>query len=140
MAALTTFRDTQKRRHPAEQINEYPAANSTEFFSGGMVGMLAGVMVKASDTSGLIVTGRCEEDRITGGAGHGKTIRAFSGVFDWEVAGAPVVLSNLNAPVYVIDDQTVSLVDPGNTVIAGYVYDVDLAGVAWFTNLFPIQT
>jgi len=90
---------------------------------GIMIAMLPGdtEAYKAADVATQIVVGINDEVALEGEeiVANGKPL-----VFGVE-NGGDVTKAHIRTQVYVVDEKTVSVADPGNSVIAGTVVDVD---------------
>ena len=86
-----------------------------------------GEAYKAADTSTYVVIGINDEI-----GDEGDDIVVKSGIFRFDNSG-DVTQAHIGTPVYVEDETTVVVANPGNTVFAGVVVDVDANGV-WVDN------
>ena len=137
MAALTQDRNTpfkffQRKHH-------YKVEGATTIFAGSIVALnAAGFAVPASDTAGLVVIGRAEEQvDNSAGADGDKEVLVAKGVFKW-AAGVGIAQALIGRVVAVADDQTVA--DPANVAITnditvGILEEIDADGDAWVAVL-----
>lgn len=127
-AALTGDRDTPLREG---ELYSYGVAANAKGFAGGLIALnSAGYAVPASDTAGLRVVGRSEEAfDNTGGANGALAVTARRGVFKF--AGTGLTVADIGKNALVTDDQTVSVLDTTNNVVAGVIVAVDSATEAW---------
>ena len=118
MSALTTYRMT-----PEYENNKFVTLTAGgTIYQGGMVAVNAsGKAVAASDTSGLKVIGRAENQAA-------NNVRL--GVFGWDNDQTNAVqATDFGKLCYVVDDHTVSIDDQTNAVIAGVVKGIDEEGL-----------
>lgn len=137
MAALTDQRSTPEADHPARAVHAVLAADSTQFFKGGMVALNAsGLLVKASTSTTLRSAGRCREN-FTTGVSNTRKIEFESGLFKYanSAAGDLIAQDDIGESCYFVDDQTVAIVATARS-IAGTVYQVDADGV-WVLFTYP---
>lgn len=128
MAALTKDRNTPYRE--GQQYSIGVAAN-TKIYAGSMVAInSSGYAVPASDTAGLIVAGRAEEQvDNTGGANGAKSVLVMEGVFKF--VGSGLTVADIGKPCFVSDDQTISVAATTNNVLAGILEAIDSASEPW---------
>ena len=128
-AALTSDRDTPIRSGDAISV-DVAAANKIYF--GAMVALdTSGNAVPASADNTLRVIGRAEsqQDNSSGIAGA-LTVEIGTGVFRFINNGTTISLDDIGKTAYVVDDQSVDLLDnSGARPAAGRIYDVDSTGV-----------
>jgi hypothetical protein len=89
---------------------EYPVAGGAKVYAGSLVCRNAtGYAVPGADQTGVKFLGvALEQADNTGGADGAKKVRLRrKGAF--EMAASNMALTNLDDPVYVVDDQTVGL-------------------------------
>jgi len=142
MTALSADRDTKRRDGVIVRL---PVAASTKIYAGAKVARNAsGYAVPASDTAGLVVVGRAEEQvDNSNGANGDKYVDVRRGVFAW-ANGASFSRANIGQECYVADDQTVTnAAGSTNKVYAGIIVEVDSDGVwvatgAWGKVAGPI--
>lgn len=128
MAALTADRKTPYREGQSYSIG---VAASTKIYAGSIVAVnSSGYAVPASDTAGLRVIGRAEEqvDNSTGSNGD-ETIFVREGVFLF--AGSGLTVADIGKPCFVSDDQTVSVSATTNNICAGIIEQTDSATEPW---------
>lgn len=133
MAALTQDRNTKRKFK--QRVVALDVAASTKIYAGAMVGVTAaGYAVPASDTAGLTIIGRAEEqvDNSSGADGD-ESIRVANGVFKYANAGANSVdQADIGQDVYVSDDQTVvKALGATNNIVAGKAQEIDPDGDIW---------
>ena len=124
--SLTASIDTPER---SNQYVSYPVAASTKIYAGSLVALnSSGFAVPASDTAGLIVKGRSEQevDNSAGIAGA-VTVIVKSGAFKYANSGTHAV-SVVGSQAVVEDDGTVASTST-NLVGAGKVIAIDSDGV-----------
>lgn len=115
------------------EIISIPVAASTFLYAGRMIAIdTSGDAVPASDTAGLKVVGRAEEDvdNLSGAAGEKSITVRRKKAFWWvNSTVAPLTKAHLNglAPIYVEDDETVSIavVTILNNIVAGVGLEID---------------
>lgn len=127
MTALSSNRNT-KEREP--RLRRYPVLASEIIYAGGMaaVNTTTGEVEMASDKANLVVVGRTEEYVDNTADGLYAAVRTGCFLFANSTAHA-VTAANIGDKCYVEDDNTVSSDVGTNSIIAGYVYDVESAGV-----------
>lgn len=127
MTALSANRNTRERE---ACFRRYPVLNDEIMYAGGVAAVLGstGEVEMASDKSGLIVVGRCEENIDNSDDGKYCTVKAGCFLFD-NSAAHPVASSAIGSRCYVEDDNTVSSSGGSHSIVAGTVFDVDSAGV-----------
>jgi len=126
MAALTANRNT-KERDP--RLRRYAILAGEIIYAGGLAAInAAGTLEMASDKAGLIVVGRAEEyvDNSNGGLYAASKTGCFLMA---NSATHAVTAASIGSACYVEDDHTVSSNAGTNSIIAGYVFDVDATGV-----------
>jgi hypothetical protein len=123
---------TQDRNTPYfETLTDLPrlAKGAVKIYRGAMTCRGAdGYLIPAANTSGLEFDGVSQENVDTTGIADGvkKCIVRRCGI--WEFAAAGLAITDIGKPVYVSDDQTVTLT-PGH-VCAGKLVGIDGATVA----------
>lgn len=133
MPALTQDRDTLRRNG---DFAAYPVAAATRIFAGGIVCVQTGAnfATRGATATTLRAVGVAEEpaDNTAGAAGaiSVKTRRDGWFRFGNSAAADQVVLADVGADCYIVDDQTVAKTSGGATrSVAGKVRDVDAQGV-----------
>lgn len=128
MSALTADRNTLRR--DGKQYS-YPVAASTKIFAGSMVALnSSGYAVPAADTSGLRVVGRAAAQADnSSGAAAAINVEVEEGVFLFTASGATI--ADVGKVALVTDDQTLSLVDTTNDIVAGVVVDFKSSTELW---------
>jgi len=128
MAALTEDRNTKLTEG---KIFSYPVAASTKIYAGSLVALnSSGYAVPASDTAGLRVVGRAEEqvDNSTGSNGD-KSVQVREGIFLF--AGSGLTDADVGKNALVSDDQTISVAPTTNNIFAGVIKKVESTTEAW---------
>lgn len=131
MSALTADRNTPAR--PGTDFG-FPVAAATLIYAGAIVCLNAGgYAVKGSAAVGLKTVGmsRSRVDN-SAGANGALMVPVERGTFRFanSAAGDAIVLADVGADCYVVDDQTVGKTDgSGARSVAGKIRDVDAAGV-----------
>lgn len=130
MVALAKDRNTVER---AGNIFDFPVAAATIIHQGGLTVLNAGNAAPGSVALGLVPVGRAEEriDNSAGAAGA-VTVKVKKGVFRFNNSAAAdeIVLSDVGADCFIVDDQTVAKTNGTNTrSVAGKVVDLDAQGV-----------
>ena len=132
MPALAADRTTPKRL--ANRLNLPVAANAV-IYAGALVCVSAtGFATKGAVATTLKVAGVAQQ-RVdnTGGADGALRVevdRQGAHLFANSAAGDLITLADMGATCFIVDDQTVAKTNGGATrSLAGYVVDVDAAGV-----------
>lgn len=128
MAPLTQDRDTPRRE--GAQFS-FGMAASAKTYAGGIVALNSGgYAVAASDTAGMRVVGRSEEQiDNTSGANAAATVLVREGVFKF--ASSSLTVADQGKPCFVVDDQTVSVAATTNNIFAGVIVKVESATSCW---------
>lgn len=138
MTALTA---PTTRKHRSGKVGSWPVKASAVIFQNGLVALLAGKAiaarpgVDAAEALTMKVVGIANSS-ATGGAADGDVRVEADAGRDWYclkigTAGDALTLSDVEADVYVIDDQTVGKTHATNTrPRAGVLKDVTSEG-AW---------
>lgn len=134
MAATTVERKTQESLGVKPQRQSAPVAASTSLIKGSMVALNAsGDCVPVTAVTTLLVAGMAEEsvDNSAGIAGAKKVTMRF-GLFKWAnaTAGDAITRADIGALAYGVDNQTVSDVSTGRSIV-GVIADVDSDGGIW---------
>lgn len=139
MAAITASKNVLEKYDPSGFKHAHLGANATQFFKGGLVGILGadGLLKKAVATdANLLITGVCEDEILTVNAA--TRIESRSGIFKFAQTGTTITFAHNGLLCYVADDQTVTLTGtPATEVVAGQIYDVDADGGVWVKIQFP---
>jgi len=130
MTALTAERDTPRR--DGQQF-EFPVAAASKIWLGSMA-MINGsnYAVKGATATGQKCVGVAEETVDNTGAAGDKRVKVRRGTFRLgnSSAGDLVVLSDVGADCWIVDDQTVAKTNGSATrSVAGKIRDVDSVGV-----------
>lgn len=128
MAAATKSIDTPEL---SRDIVALPIAANTTIFAGTLVAVDSnGRAVPASDTAGLRVIGRAEEEKTCGPAAGAELVIVKRGIFRFGNSATDAVDANdLGKTCFVEDDNTVSETGGTHKVRAGRVVQVDAQGV-----------
>jgi hypothetical protein len=131
MPALTADRDTTRREN---LLRSLPVKGAMRIFAGSLTCVDAtGFAVKGAVSTTLKCVGRAEEQiDNTSGADGAQRITVASGTFRYanSSAGDLVTLADIDAPCFLVDDQTVAKTNGGATRSqAGIIRDVDAGGV-----------
>lgn len=129
--ALTQDRNTP---HRDGELIVAPVAAGAVCYAGGMACVNAsGFAVPASTASTLTYLGRFDEyvDNSAGGNGALSVMVRRKKAFQWKnSAGDAVTQASLGKHCYIVDDETVSASNGGNTrSMAGVVIGLDADGV-----------
>jgi len=127
MSALTANRNTRERD---PRVRKYPVLAGEIVYAGGLAAVLSttGELEMASDKANLIVVGRAEE--FVDNSADGLYASVKTGCFLFANSSThPVTVASVGDKCYVEDDNTVSSNAGTNSVVAGYVFDVDSSGV-----------
>lgn len=114
-----------------------PVAAATTIYTGGLVAKNAnGYAVPASDTAGLTVVGRAENDAYNANGANGDvSVNVKRGVIAYaNSATHPVGIGDLLAKVYVEDDATISKLTT-NSITAGVNLGIDPDSLKVFVDL-----
>ena len=127
MTALASNRNTRERE---PRLRRYPILAGEIVYAGGIAAVngATGELEMASDKASLIVVGRAEEYVDNSSDGLYAAVRTGCFLFA-NSATHPVAAANIGDKCYVEDDNTVSSNGGTNSIIAGYVFDVENAGV-----------
>lgn len=139
MTALQADKNILEKYDPRGFRHDFVGADSTQFFKGSLVGILAasGRLKKAAAAdANLRVVGVCEDNVLTG-ASNTKRIGCRSGIFKFAQSGTTITAADVGAYAFVVDDQTVAKTNAGDDPVAGEIYDVDTDGGVWVAVNFP---
>jgi len=130
MVALTKDRNTPYRQG---DIRRFPVAAGATIFAGALVVLNAGNAAPGSTALNLIALGRADQHvNNAAGVAGAEMVNVRRGVFHFanSAAADEVVLTDIGADCFIVDDQTVAKTNGANTrSVAGKVYDVDAQGV-----------
>ncbi|NNG05316.1 MAG: hypothetical protein HKM95_14625 [Inquilinus sp.] len=130
MAPLSTDRNTPVRK---DQLYSYPVDAGAKIYAGALVVLDAGNAAAGSTALNLVTGGRAEgQVDNTGGAAGDLDVQVRRGTFRFanSAAADQVVLADVGADCFIVDDQTVAKTNGANTrSVAGRVVDVDAQGV-----------
>ena len=130
MAALAQDRNTPEIQG---HLFRFPVAAGVTIYAGAIVVLnTSGFAEPGSAATGKVCVGRAEA-RAVGGAADGEAfVTVRRGVFAYGNAGGGDAIghANINAPCYLVDDQTVALTNgTGTRSFCGTVMDVTDRGV-----------
>ena len=127
MTALTDNRNTRERD---PRLRRYPVLAGEIVYAGGIsaINGATGKLEMASDKAGLLVVGRAEEYVDNTADGLYATVRTGCFLFA-NSATHPVTAANIGDKIYVEDDNTVSSNGGTNSIVAGYLFDIESSGV-----------
>jgi hypothetical protein len=108
----------------------FPQKGSTTIYKGTIVMILAGYLAPGADTSGGLVVGVAEETSTNSGADGAAFVNVVCGA-SFRFAGSSIVAADVGKTCYVADDVTVADSDPGNSVVAGVVDELETTDVVW---------
>ena len=131
MPALTADRDTPRREN---LLRSFPCKGGVRHFAGAIACIDAtGFAVKGATSTTLKAVGRCEEAvDNTAGADGAQRVQTMTGIFRYanSTAGDLITQADVDAPCFIVDDQTVAKTNGGATRSqAGIIRDVDAGGV-----------
>jgi hypothetical protein len=126
--ALSADRNTPRR---TGDVISLPAAAAKLFYAGAIVARdAAGNATPGATAADILGMGRCKA-QVDNSAGLAGAVRVEieKGIFHFKNSVAdPVVVADIGANCYIVDDETVSHTD-NNQSVAGIVFDVDANGV-----------
>ncbi|MBY0572056.1 MAG: hypothetical protein K2P84_00110 [Undibacterium sp.] len=135
MTAATADRNTVRREG---QVLEVPMKAAAKIYAGTMVVVDAATNLAIPAKTGLglksVGVSQCQCDNSTGLDGEAR-VRVFRGPevlyrMSNSAAGDLIVLGDIGADCYLVDDQTVAKTNGSNArSVAGKVRDVDSVGV-----------
>lgn len=132
MAALTADRLATVQRHGS--IREPAVKGATVIWQGAMTAIdAAGLAVPAGAVAAHKVIGvaKSRADNRSGADGDVR-VRAEPGIYRFGNSASSdlIALTDIGAPAYVVDDQTVAKTSSsGARPVAGTIFDVDAQGV-----------
>lgn len=131
MSALAAERNTPIR-HPegGMQRVRYPVKASAVIYNGALVMLLAGYLAPAADTSGGLVVGIAQES-VTGTAADGGAFCLVDSGCAARLVGSGIVAADVGKTAYVADDQTVQDATGTNSVVAGFIEELEAANIVW---------
>ena len=133
-AALSANRNTPEIKQPITRV-VLTVKDDEIIYAGAMVAVdSSGEAVEATDSASDQVVG-CAAEYVDNTA-DGKTIKVDVGVFGWAKSGT-INDSNIGDIVYVVNDQTVAIANPGNACIAGVVVKQDSSYAYIATGYLP---
>ena len=103
----------------------------TELYAGGMacLNVSTGLVVEASDASGLMVLGCVQMDASDPTDTDTKVAVIRPGIYQYAQSGTTIDRKDIGKPVMVVDALTVTRDATSHNVCAGIVRDVDVDGV-----------
>lgn len=114
-------------------VIQVPVAAGVKIFAGALVVASAGYAAPGSTALNLVYLGRADQyvDNTAGAAGAQSVfVRRKRAFYFANSATDPVTQASLGKPCYIVDDQTVSGTNGGNTQsAAGVVVGLDANGV-----------
>lgn len=115
----------------SRDIVSLPIAASTTIYAGTLVAVDSnGRAVPASDTAGLRVIGRAEEEKTCGVSAGSESVLVKRGIFRFANSATDAVDANdLGKDAFVEDDATVCETGATHKVKAGRIVQVDSDGV-----------
>lgn len=108
----------------------YPQKGSTTIYKGTIVMILAGYLAPGADASGGLVVGVAEETSVNGGADGAAYVNVVCGA-SFRFVGSSIAAADVGKTAYVADDITVADGDPGNSVVAGVIDELESTDVVW---------
>jgi hypothetical protein len=108
----------------------YPVKGATTIYKGTIVMLVAGYAAPGADTSGGLVVGVALETVVNAGSDGASFVNVVCGG-SFRFAGSSIVAADVGKTAYVSDDQTVADSNPGNSVVAGAVEELESANVVW---------
>jgi hypothetical protein len=127
MTALSESVDRLRKYDPKEYRDEIIGADSTQFFKGSLVGLVAGKATKLASTTAAVSAVYVCEDEVLTGVSNTRKIGIRNGIHKFAVTGG-MTLADVGKICYVADDNTVTLTGaPATEVVVGTVQGVDAA-------------
>lgn len=125
--ALTASKNIMERGDPSAQREDFPATDSTQYFKGGLVALVAGLLVKPTTaTVGASSVWICEDEILTG-ASTTKKIGVRCGTFKL-TNGDSIVAADVGKLCYVGangDDGAYKAGAAVTDVVIGVIQSVD---------------
>ena len=134
MAALTEDRNTEMRSTGDRWLIKVEA--STVIYNGSLVSVnSAGFAIPAADTATTKCVGVADGGADNSSGANGDvSVCVKEGTHKWEnSAGSALDQSNVGRLALVEDDQTVAA-STTNSIVAGYVREIDADGGVWVTT------
>jgi hypothetical protein len=131
MSAATANRSTPIR-HPEGAVFRvrYPVATAVTIYKGTIVMLVAGYLKPAADAAGGIVVGVAQEKVVNAGA-DGAAYCDVDCNNSWRFVGSGIVAADVGKTAYVADDQTVQDATGTNSIVAGFIEELESANVVW---------
>lgn len=127
--ALTAERNTPQKADIQRSPLFFGVKATTQIWKGGLCGLNAGVLVPMSTATGLVAVGRAKKSMLGLAADGLVGIETEEGIFKWANSGGDlVVVADVGANVYAVDDFTVCHTGTGKSV-AGKCIGIDSDGV-----------
>lgn len=124
MSAATASLQPSSRPHIARNFSVKAA---TRIFQGTLLALATTGFVRpaaaANTTDKIVGLAESEADNRDGANGD-ISINGVFGIYELAYSGTAPTIADVGKPLYVVDDQTVTLDPTGAPPIAGYVYDV----------------
>jgi hypothetical protein len=124
--ALTASKNLVEKYDPTATREDFVATNSTQYFKGGLVGLVAGVLVKLTQaTAACNSVWVCEDEFLTTTAA--KNIGVRSGIFKF-INGDTIVAADIGKRAFIGaagDDTAFKGGDPITDVCIGVIEGVD---------------
>lgn len=125
--ALTASKNYFEKHDPTATREDFPATDSTQYFKGGLVALVAGLLVKPTTaTVGASSMWMCEDEVLTG-VSTTKKIGVRSGIFKL-TNGDSIVASDVGKLAYVGangDDGAYKAGAAATDVVIGVIEGVD---------------
>jgi hypothetical protein len=136
MAAITASKNILEKYDPKAYRDEKIGADSTQFFKGGLVGLVAGKVTKLAAATAAVASVWICEDEVLTGASNTVRVGIRNGIFPF--VGAGFTVADIGKVVYVSDDQTVTLTGaPATEVVVGSIQEVESATLVWVQLIGP---
>lgn len=135
---MTALGAARLRTTRTDETLNLPVKATAQIYQGGMVAMLAGVLIAAraattrAELSGLRIVGVADVDVLGGAVDGDKRLDVSKGVFRFANSGGgdAITASDVDSYCFAVDDQTVAkTIGGGARALAGRIIDVDAAGV-----------
>jgi hypothetical protein len=131
MAALTSDITRRRRGPPRGGEYGYPVAPGEQVFRNSLVGINAAGQMQRIQTAGTVAVlglAAAAYNNTTSAAASPVLVEALRGI--WQLTVPAATPANINAPVYVTDDNTVTLTNSGGLLVAGALDGFD-AGLTY---------
>lgn len=126
MAALTSNKARRQRNIHAKRLGKGRAADSSEFFEGGIVASNnAGRLARAANTANFKAAG-VQPSRVSTGASNTKVVEFEYGHEEWFAHDGNLGVTSLFKNASVLDDQTVTNAATGtNGCLLGMITELE---------------